>query len=87
MVGGVVIEVIDEQEKLWINAQERQSSDTCAIYVEKNEVSQQIKVGDFIWWQGGEAMWTPDDVDGGKCGVDYDIQIPRIGYSGVPRPE
>ncbi len=36
-------------------------------------------------------MWTPGGsvkVGGAplKCGVDYDIEIPRVGYSGVPHP-
>jgi hypothetical protein len=86
MVGGIVIEVINAPNKIWVNVKERRSSQTCAVYVEINSNSRKIKEGDFLWWQGGEAMWTPKGADG-KCGVDYDIQIPRIGYSGVPKPE
>jgi len=40
------------------------------------------QVGDSIWWQGEKAMWTPRWANtSGKCGVDYDIQYTRIGYS------
>lgn len=93
MVGGIVIEVIQSVDSrpdvIWVNAKEtvRGYNDEGAIYVEKNDTSLQIKSGDSIWWQGRFAMWTPKDVTDGKCGVDYDIQIPRVGYSGVARPE
>ena len=57
--------------------------------------SASLKIGDALWWQGGVAMWTPQENRVGddeatrrglKCGVDYDIQIPRRGYSGVSQP-
>ena len=104
MVGGIVIEVIMFKEKIWVNTVERDKLDKsdknqCAIYVERNAISEKINLKDSLWWQGGFAMWTPsenmkpkcghsehDDCTR-KCGVDYDIQIPRLSYSGVSRPQ
>ncbi|TXH55024.1 MAG: hypothetical protein E6Q97_09745 [Desulfurellales bacterium] len=103
MVGGIVIEVCDhptDRHKLWVNCADRayrkqKHPDECAIYVEKNETSARIQIGDGLWWQGRDAMWTPQENRGSqeerekrglKCGVDYDIRIPRIGYSGVAHP-
>ena len=69
--------------------------DTCAILVERNAASEKIQVGDSIWWQGRRALWTPlanrGSVDsreraGLKQGVDWDIEIPRVGYSGASHP-
>ena len=94
MVGGRVIETIVLPEKVWVNVRDgeprKSKNNECAIYVEKNAKSHCISEGDSLWWQGGFAMWTPAhkrDQKGGKCGVDYDIEIPRRGYSGVNRPE
>lgn len=103
MVGGVVIEVCEhptDRFKLYVNCADRAYSgqrkpDECAIYVERNETSEQIQVGDALWWQGQSAMWTPQKNRVSakeanrlelRCGVDFDVKIPRIGYSGVAHP-
>lgn len=82
-----------ERDKL-----DKSSHDQCAIYVELNDDSRRIKLKDSIWWQGRFAMWTPHENKIEECehkehitckakaGIDYDIKIPRIGFSGVPRP-
>ena len=93
MVGGRVLEVCDDRQgRIYVNVGDRIYSrlQKCAIYVEKNANSDRIEIGDSLWWQGRYALWTPQDArresDGGKCGIDYDIKIPRIGYSGVSHP-
>lgn len=100
MVGGTVIEVSDvpgRPEVLFIDCADMpgkwaKKPDTCAIMVERNAASEKIQVGDSIWWQGRVAMWTPRDSrgkykqDDAKGGVHYDIQIPRVGYSGIQHP-
>lgn len=98
MVGGTVVEVAgvpDRPEVLYLDCvdkpQGRKKADYCAILVERNQDSDRIQVGDSIWWQGKTAYWTPVQNRGGhltglKCHVDYDIQIPRVGYSGVEHP-
>ena len=100
MVGGTVLEVCDhptDRHKIYVNVGERpyKRIEECAIYVERNANSEKIELGDALWWQGNFAMWTPQtnrvaDSEAErrklKCGVDYDIQIPRIGFSGVNHP-
>ena len=90
MVGGEVITTItDGPKRIYVNCRERQTTgqqpsrrrrETCAIYVERNADSEQIRVGDGVWWQGKWAMWTPAD----RHVVDK--QIPRASYSGVKSP-
>lgn len=92
MVGGQVLEIVDNHNKLWINVWARpyKKIEECAIFVEKTPESEKIAPGDQLWWQGSKAMWTPriNRTKGGtKSGVDYDIVIPRIGFSGVSRPK
>ncbi len=98
MIGGIVTETITLSNRVWINTVERDERLTghCAIFVERNSNSEQIKPGDSVWWQSGSAMWTPyancglnrsKDAPHQRGGVDYDIRIPRIGFSGVSRPE
>lgn len=97
MVGGTVTETIALPDKVWINTVDshERRNDHCAIYVERTEQALRIKPGDSVWWQGGFAMWTPysnlpsvrgKDAPHQRGGVDYDIRIPRIGFSGVSRP-
>lgn len=85
MVGGMVITTITDGDRIYVNCQERgfagrRRPDTCAIYVERNANSEQIRPGDSLWWQGKWAMWTPTD----RRVVDK--QIPRRSYSGVKSP-
>lgn len=95
MIGGVVIEVIQLPDKTWINCEETDSTLKCAIYVERSRRSETIRMGDSLWWQSRNAYWTPYEYrqrrrrgeSQGKAGVDYDLRLRRIGYSGVKRPE
>lgn len=89
MIGGIVTETIILPEKVWVEVVERHEAcnDKRCLYVEHNPDSARIKPGDSLWWQGKVALWTRYGTKGGKCGVDYDIQIPRIGFSGVARPK
>jgi len=93
MVGGVVTETIVLPDRIWVKCEEHNSSDQCAIYVERNPKSECIESGDSIWWQAGQAMWTPYSVRkaGWKSkprqGKDFDIKIRKIGYSGITRPK
>lgn len=83
MVGGTVIEVIKMDDRIWVNCKDTQwYGDECALYLEKTECSLGIEVGDALWWQGKKAYWTAN-----SAGAKHDVAIPRIGYSGVSRPE
>ena len=98
MVGGIVIEVCDhpaDQRRLYVNVVDGSYGrrTECAVYHEKNEASSLIEMGDALWWQSSYAYWTPQKnrVDHAEhpCmrhGQDYDIKIPKIGYSGVDHP-
>lgn len=86
MVGGIVIEVVTIlDDKVYINCRDKQYKQSCGIYVEKNENSEKVEIGDTVWWQSGYAMWTPANHKnvcvGGRSGIDYDIKIPKIGFS------
>lgn len=81
MVGGTVIEVIERGDRLWVNTSDpNYPRDTCALYVKWTPESDQIREGDSFWWDQGHAYWTPRDRH------VQDMPLPRVGYSGVPRP-
>ncbi len=90
MVGGKVIEVAEiagRPEVIYVDC--RDHNDTCAVLVERNANSERIEIGDSLWWQCGNAYWTPlanKGKPGNKCGRDFDIKIPKIGYSGSLHP-
>lgn len=86
MVGGVVVEVVDCGDKVWINCRDRTyPKDFCAIYVEASPEARCVAPGDSVWWQGRSAMWTAKGRDGKAIGKP-DTVLRRIGYSGVPYP-
>lgn len=83
MVGRKVIETITLNDRVWINCEGRFVE--CAIYVERTEEAESVSPGDSLWWQSNWAYWTAYD---GELAVGKeDVKIPRIGFSGVPRPE
>ncbi len=77
MVGGKVIGVSIKDGESLLNVQDKHGQ-TCAV----RAATDKIKVGDEVWWQCGKVMWTPQGTTiHGKCGKDFDIQVPKIGYS------
>lgn len=92
MVGGEVIGLARGKENTLIHVEDkRHGHDRCSIRViersRRDDLPVTIQIGDQIWWQSEWAMWTPVKnqlpIGGGdqRCGIDYDIQLPRIGYS------
>ena len=79
-VGGKVTEVIIQDERVYIDTDD--DGDKCAIFVESDENSIQVKSNDIVWWQGGRAFWTTAD----RKTVVERVLI-RRGVSGVSRPE
>ena len=77
MVGGIVIEVVWLDEKVFVDCRATRYRDTCAVYVERNQDSERIEIGDRFWWQGNYAYWTPADES------RVEVKIPRVGFSGV----
>lgn len=75
MVGGRVIQIaevkwdgshrlfLDCREQVWSSEKQRQvpTKQTCAIFVEPDERTAYVEIGDMVWWQGGTAFWTPRD--------------------------
>ena len=72
----------NDLSRLYVNVADKPYGRTeeCAIYVQMNKDSSQIQIGDFVWWQGRWALWTPADRS------REDVKIPRIGYSGARHP-
>lgn len=97
MIGGIVVETVIVGDRVWINCEEERSSSQCAIYVKNTAKARCVSPGDTVWWQGVRALWTPHFNRGKTCdhthhysckrvGKDYDIELERIGFSGVPKP-
>lgn len=82
MVGGIVIETIVLDKKVWINCRGTgiEEDETCAIYVEKDKHSVLVEPGDKIWWQD-YAYWSSPSLG------NSDTKLKRVGFSGVRRPE
>ena len=83
-VGGKVIDIVCEPDKgrVYINTDDR--GDKCAIFVEYDEYSPLVAIGDIVWWQGGIAYWTTADRGYAIALIDHPLK--RRGYSGVNRP-
>jgi hypothetical protein len=90
MVGGIVIGITRREDRTMLHVRESgRAADTCCIDVEERRLDDgrpvEIGLGDLIWWQSWEAMWTPAGVhssaDPGGCGRRWDIHLPRVSYS------
>lgn len=82
MVGGTVIETIEKKDTVWVNCQSTTYNQTCAIWIEKSPKSRSISEGDSLWWQSGNAYWTPH-VDESQ----QDTKLNKIGFSHSRRPD
>jgi hypothetical protein len=92
MVGGTVIGLARGPEDTLVHVEERgpyRRKDTSSIRVIERRRDDgspvEIGVGDSIWWQGRDAMWTPKEArsqsaDSGD-GRTWDIRLPRVGHS------
>lgn len=84
-VGGKVIEVIEVTPRyVYVNTNDSKTAyaNECAVYVDP--AGNDIRVGDSLWWGGGNAYWTP--FRDGKAVLPIDRKLKKIGYSGVKRP-
>lgn len=94
MVGGIVIGLARGDENTLVHVRDvghGSGTDECSIRVVERRRDDgepvTIGLGDSIWWQGRDAMWTPKAVKdagidpGVGCGKTWDIHLPRVGYS------
>lgn len=82
MIGGTVVEIIEETERIFLNVQsEVYPTDHSAIYVERDKDSERIELGDTIWWQGRFAYWS------NQSGSETRRAIRKVSGSGVAHPE
>jgi hypothetical protein len=83
MIGGTVIEVCEikaKPDRLWVNCVDYpcgQRQQACSVLVERNPDSEQIQIGDRLWWQSGKVFWTALDES------RIEVEIRKIGGSGV----
>lgn len=89
MVGGTVVEIIELEDKIWLNCEEEVKPkwddknykvNQCAVYVEKTDAAKCVQIYDTIWWQGEHVMWNP------RKAKFKDYKLKKIGNSGVKRP-
>lgn len=88
MVGGTVIGLVrkpGEPTMLHIRDRAPYNDQICVDVTEthrKDGSAVEIAIGDSVWWQCGLVMWTPKGANRrGKCGRDFDIQLPKVGYT------
>lgn len=80
-VGGIVVETLVMPGRVWVDTEDADAGDRCAIYVEATPEARSISEGDSLWWQGLWAMWTP------RSRAFHDLKLPRIGCSGISRAD
>ena len=89
MVGGDVIGIVRTAEHTLLNVRDRTYGDQCAVRCRErrrdDNTPVHIEVGDKVWWQGIDVMWTPQTFTGAAsgpgCGRLWDIHLPKIGFS------
>jgi hypothetical protein len=91
MVGGRVIGIARGKDDTLLHVRDnRYKTDVCAVRCVERRAetgqSVEIAVGDEVWWQCGQVMWTPRSAKvnydpGVGCGTLWDIVLPKVGYS------
>ena len=88
MVGGVIIGFVRHATHTLVHVQDPTYGDTCSLQIQEQRRDDgstvAINIGDMLWWQGLDAMWTPGwckVASGRGCGTEWDIHLPRLGYS------
>ena len=92
MVGGKIVGLIRRPAgPTTVNVQDTRYSGRDFRAIDLREVRKdngmpvELSLGDSIWWQGGDAMWTPGPMGrplpADRCSKDWDIHLPREGYS------
>jgi hypothetical protein len=95
MVGGKVIGITrkpGDSTLVHVRGTRGERNDLCCIRVwerrRRDDSPVEIEIGDSIWWQGRDAMWTPvaiatlpDGDEASGCGTAWDIALPRHGWS------
>jgi hypothetical protein len=71
MVGGKIIRIYDEGDSTTLAVFDRK--DLCHVRVDVGPA--RFRVGDSVWWQGAQVMWSPAD------GSAVDVVLPKAGYS------
>lgn len=90
MTGGTVIEIAESRkqpDRVFVDIQENNWRFSTGLWLRKTEQSLAIEFGDFIWFDSSRtAYWTPAksfDKVTHKAGIEFDIPLRRIGFSGV----
>jgi len=78
-VGGKVVTVSIQDDVVFIDTIDH--GEKCAIYVKRDQKSEQVKPFDIVWWQGNTAYWTTADRE-----TEVETKLIRQGYSGVKSP-
>jgi hypothetical protein len=84
MVGGKVIGLARREKTTLVHVQDR--GDTCSVRVVERRRDNgdpiTIDLGDAIWWQMDDAMWTPagTEMKPDQCGKTWDIILAKVGY-------
>jgi hypothetical protein len=86
MVGGNVVGLARRPGGVtMLHVRDTRSTDRICVDVREERLngggSVEIAVGDSVWWQSGIVLWTPAYSNRRRCGDDFDIQLPKVGYT------
>jgi hypothetical protein len=86
MVGGKVIGLARKPDGVtMLHVRDTRSTDQCCVDCREERIEDgdrvRITLGDSVWWQSGQIMWTPGRSPRERCGQDFDIRLPKVGYT------
>lgn len=97
MVGGVIVEVAEipqDRDTLYVDCHAMVGGipRNCAVLVKRSPGYPDISFGDWLWWRGRNAYWTPameiknKQKGGFATGATFDIPVKLAAAPGVKRP-
>jgi hypothetical protein len=87
MVGGIVVGIVRKPTESFtrFTVQGTGCERNDELCVQATELpGNPVHIADTIWWQGPWVFWTPAGSRQIRCGIDFDIKLPKHGYSYCP---
>jgi hypothetical protein len=75
MVGGRIVSIREESDRICLIVAAKPYGRHEFMGVDVAKTGHPLALGDSLWWQSGQCMWTPADRSA------EDVVIPKIGYS------
>lgn len=81
MVGGFIIGLAIGNDEALVHVQGSGCEENDTIACRCKHLGHALQLKDGFWWHGNKCYWTRVGGQVGRCGIDFDVPLPKVGYS------